>query len=268
MNFIYNSTLKKYTNLTSVDDISDEAGDKKVLLLIDLDATFDAAKRRTAIRGRYATDGQGNSLLEKISLTDDERDWYDEIVKNAGAEVFRKLGAWTKGIDFAYRHAVKFGNPLYGGSATGVSGTTITDTAATLPTTGLVGYKLVIVTPGANMNVEKSITATTGTSITIDSAFTPALAVGSEYAICKATADMIMMFLNLDRSWDLNIFVGIGASIEEALTLYTVKEWYKINRNTNDYPIEEAEYQNQMQKIKGQLLRYKIPARRVGDIFQ
>jgi hypothetical protein len=267
MNFIFNQTSKKYTNLTSVDDVSAELGTKFVLLVTDLDVTFNAAKRRTAMRGRYATDGSGQSMLEKLSLTDDERDWFDEVIKNGGAEVFRKFGAWTKGIDSAYRHNVKWGNPLHAGTVTTVSTTTLTDSTAVLPTTGLVGAKLVCVSPGANMNQERTITASTATSVTVDTAFSPALAVGSEYIIASVTGNFILQYLNVDYSWDLNLFVGLQSSMEEALTLFAVKEWYKINRNTNDFPIEEAEYNSQLSKIKSQLLRYKTPSRRVSDSF-
>jgi hypothetical protein len=38
---------------------------------------------------------------------------------------------------------------------------------------------------------------------------------------------------------DLNLIQGVGAAIEEALILYAIKEWYRINRNADDFQVEE-----------------------------
>lgn len=269
MNYVYNSTTKVYTPVADFDATGVVKGDPiMVLLLVDLDIIFQLAKKRTAIRGRFATDQQGKALLEKIALTDDERDWFDEIIKNGGTEIFRKLSSWTKGIPSAYRHKAKFGNPLYSGKV--VSGGTtavLTDTTKAFTVNALTGKKLVITSPGSQMNHESVILSNTATAITITAAFSTDVS-NMDYSVCDTTSDFALYYLNLDLSWDLNLFLGIGSSIEEALALYTVKEWYKINRNTNDFPVEEAAYDEQVSKIRSQLLQYKIPARRVTDFFQ
>jgi hypothetical protein len=51
---------------------------------------FTMAKRRSAIRARFAKDEAGNPLVEKIAITDDERDWYDDILPQGAGEVFKK----------------------------------------------------------------------------------------------------------------------------------------------------------------------------------
>jgi len=270
MNYIFNKSTQTYKNLTAYASSIAEPGDNLVVLLTDLDAIFNIAKRRTAMRGRFATDGKGDSMLEKLSLTDDERDWYDEIMKVGGPEIFRKMQAWTKGIDSAYRHNVKFGNPIVAGQITSATTTELTFPALNpaLVVNALANKKIIITTPGPNMNQERTILSNTATTITVSVAFPAAPVLADEWVTFPITGNFIIQYLKLDASWDLNIFIGLGAAIEEALTLYAVKEWYKINRNTNDFPIEEAEYERQMQKVKSQLLSYKVPARRVTDMFQ
>jgi len=270
MNYIYNATTKIYTNISTFDSAGVVKGDPiSVLLLADLDQIFNSAKKRTSIKGRFAVDKVGGSALEQIALTDDERDWFNEIIKNGGTEIFKKLSAWTKGINSAYRHNVKFGNPVNSGAITS-GGTTavLTDSSKNLAVNSLAGKTLIITSPGSQMNSVRVIVSNTATAITVQSAFGTDVT-GNDYAICDTVSDFIAYYLNLDLSWDLNLFLGLSASIEEAFIRFTLKEWYRINQNTiNDYQLEEAAYFDQVTKIKSQLLSYKIPARRVTDFFQ
>jgi len=268
MNYVYNATKNTYQSIADFSAAKTDATDVlRVMVLTDLDQVFAAAKKRTALRGRFAVDGQNQSILEKLALTEDERDWFDEIIKNGTTEVSRKLSSWTKDITNATRHNVKFGNPLHSGIATTVAGAVLTDSTKAFTVDGLKDMKVVITTPGIGLNQERVILSNTATAITLASAFTADVE-GMEYVVCPVTGNLVIYYLTLDPSWDLNLFLGVGAAIQEALVIYSVKEWYKINRNTNDYPIEEAEWNNQLSKIRGTLLQYKIPARRVTDFFQ
>lgn len=268
MNYIYNATKKTYQDLLDSNVAATAEGDVlRVLLLSDLDSVFNAVKRRSAIRGRFATDQKGNPLLEQIAMTDDERDWFDEIIKGGSNEITRKLASWTKGIDAACRHNVKFGNPVFSGSVVSVTNAVITDSSKAYTVDALKDKKLVITSAGPQMNQERKILSNTATTITLETAFSTPVT-GMDYAICDVTSYFILNYLNMDYSWDLNLFHGIGASIEEALILYTLKEWWKITPATQaDYQVEEVNYNNQLSKIRSQLLQYKIPVRRVSDFF-
>jgi hypothetical protein len=268
MNYIYNATTKTYTPLAEFSPAGVVKGDPiRVLICTDLDSIFNEAKRRTALRGRFALDQQGASLLEKIAMTDDERDWFDQIIKNGGTEIFAKVSAWTKDLPAAYRHNVKFGIPLFAGAVTTVAGAVVNDTTKSYTVNDLTNKKLVITSPGPQMNQERVITSNTATGITLATAFTTDVT-GMEYVIVAITADFIIFYLNLDLSWDLNLFQGVAATIQEAFILFVCKEWYKLNRNVPDFQVEELDYIAQLGKIRSQLLQYKIPARRVTDFFQ
>ncbi len=39
---------------------------------------------------------------------------------------------------------------------------------------------------------------------------------------------------------DLNLIQGVGIAIEEAMILSSIKEWYRINRNADDFQVEEG----------------------------
>jgi hypothetical protein len=267
MNYIYNDKTKTYTAPSIFDSSGVSKGDPVVVIIAaDLDLIFSAAKKRTAIRGRFAIDQQGNSLLDKLTLTDDERDWFEEIIKNGGTEIFKKLSAWTKGISSAYRHNVKFGNPEKSGKISLVNGAVITDSSKNFAVDELKDKKLIITSAGSQMNQERLVSSNTATTITLASPFDSDIT-AMNYCIVPISASFALFHLNLDLSWDLNLIQGVGTAIEEALVLYTLKEWYRINRNADDFQVEEGAHQLQTSKIRSQLLQYKIPARRVTDFF-
>lgn len=83
-------------------------GSYLVIFLQDLDQLFTAVKKKTAYRGRFAKGDKGQSLLDQIAITDDERTYFDSVIQSAGPEVANKLSAWAKNIDQAYRYNVSF----------------------------------------------------------------------------------------------------------------------------------------------------------------
>lgn len=83
-------------------------GSYLVIFLHDLDQLFTAVKKKTAYRGRFAKGDKGQSLLDQIAITDDERSYFDSVIQSAGPEVANKLSAWAKSIDQAYRYNVSF----------------------------------------------------------------------------------------------------------------------------------------------------------------
>jgi hypothetical protein len=267
--YIYNTDKLTYLDLAAyLTSLPANPGDTyRVLFLNKLDDIFSGAKRLTAMRGRFAKDDQGGSNLDKIALTDDEREWFDdEIIKNGSSEVFRKISAWAKSIDEACRHNVKFGDPVQSGAVTGVVAVVVTDATKVMVVNALAGYKMVITSPGALMNQERIIVSNTVDTITLDQAFSSDIT-GLEYSVFTQTDDFIIYYISLNLTWDPNMLQGVDASIKQALVLYTVKEWYLINRMTDDYTIENVKYENELSKIRVQLMQTKTPTRRPVDFF-
>jgi hypothetical protein len=269
MILIYNTSDKTYVNVTTyLSSIEASAGNNyRLLMLFNLDTIFEGAKKRTAWRSRFARDENGQSQEEKLAITDDERDMFDDVMRRGCNEVFMKMSAWAKDIAGANRFNVKFGEPVAGGSVTSGGDTIVlTDTSATLAVNALAGYKLVITSAGVEQNNEKTIVSNTLNTITLDSAFTTDVT-GLEYAVMTQTDDFIVYYLDMETTWDLNMLHQAYESAREAMISFFVKEWFIINRYVNDAQIETGKYEIELVKIKQALSQRKTPLRRSGEIF-
>lgn len=269
MILLYNTSAHTYINMTEyLTSIADSTGNiYRLLMLFNLDTLFEGTKKRTAWRGRYAKDEQGKPLTEKLAITDDERDMFDDLMLRGSNEVFLKMSAWAKGIAGANRFNVKFGTPVVSGSV--ISGGTtaiLTDTSQALTVNALAGYKLVITTAGVEQNQERTIVSNTADTITLDSAFTTDVT-GLEYSVMTQTDDFIVYYLDMNIEWDLNMIHQAYESAREALISYFVKEWFVVNRYIDDAAIEGGKYEIELVKIKQALSQRKTPLRRSGEIF-
>ena len=269
MLYLYNTNDNSY--LTMIQYLQEiEAGSEdtyQVIFGFNLADLFTHAKKRTAIRGRYAKDDQGSPMLEKMAMTDDEQELFDDWIKVAAPEVFRCLSAWAKNLDYAYRHDVNFGIPGISGSADSVDGAVITDSSLALTPDAQIGKKLVVVSPGLLANQERTITDNSADTITLSSPFDSDIT-GLDFVICDATAKYIVYYIEVDTGWDANMLQGVENAIQESLVTYIIKEWYKINRLRDDFLTEEVAYQTELAKISSQLFQRKTPIKRPADWFE
>lgn len=263
MNYVYNATIREYYLLSAFNPDGISIGDPITLIMAtSLDDVFVSAKKRSAIRARFAKEPQqGTPLLEQLAMTDDERDWIDEILRNCSSDILSKLSAWCKNIPSALRYNVNFGEIIHNGIVTAVNGAILTDSTKTYNNDELLNKKFVITSSGFSMNQEKIISGNTATDITMAQAYSEDVA-GFEYIIAATTGKYVMYYLNLDLSWDLNLIEEAGNKIKEAFILYALKEWYLINRYADDYQAEEAAYQKKITEIRKLFQQRKSPAQR------
>ena len=230
---------------------------------------FNIAKRRSAIRARFAKDQEGKPLIEKIAITDDERDWYDDVLPMGATEVFKKLSAFAKNVTNAYKYGVTFGPKTASGTVESIDstvGTTITDSSLALTPSTLQGHKLVITSDGDLKNQEQAIVDNTATTIVLEEAWEQDIT-GLSYNVYNPSEDYLMYSIKLDNNWDANMLQNCDNAIMEALVAYTLKEWYLINRYGDDYAIEEDRYLKQLMKVKSSLGQGVKPYRRPADFF-
>lgn len=269
MIYLYDTSEHTYINVTDyLTSIESDAGNVyRLIFLFNLDTLFDSVKKRTAWRGRFARNNKGLPLLDELVITDDERDMFDDLIKSGSAEAYRYLSAWAKNIAGAYRHNVKFGDPVESGTVTSGGATNVlTDSNLALVTNALTGCKLVITSPGLAMNQERTIQSNTANTITLDSTFDVDVT-GMEYAVMTQTDDFIIYYLDMDLEWDINMLLAASTAIEQALIAFFVKEWYIINRYMDDAQIEATRYGTELANIRKYLTNRKTPARRSGEIF-
>ena len=110
--YIYNATDNVFNSLDEyLDGLSANATDSYfVVFLVNISDLFVAVKKKTALRARFAKGQNGESLLDQLVMTDDELDFFTDTIKQGAPGVFRKLSAWAKLIDQAYKHDVTFGD--------------------------------------------------------------------------------------------------------------------------------------------------------------
>jgi len=226
---------------------------------------FTMAKRRSAIRARFAKDEAGNPLVEKIAMTDDERDWFDDILPQGAGEVFKKISAFAKDVANAYKYGVTFGAKATSGTVETVVSNVITDSSLSLTPSALKGYKLVI-TSDELKDQQKTIADNTANTIILEEAWDQDIT-GLSFNVYAPTDDYVMYGVKMDNNWDPNMLQLCDKAILEALVSFALKEWYLANRYGDEYAIEEAKYQKQLLEVKSSLNRGKIPYRRPADFF-
>lgn len=227
---------------------------------------FTMAKRRSAIRARFAKDEAGNPLVEKIAITDDERDWYDDILPQGAGEVFKKLSAFAKDVTNAYKYGVTFGAKSAAGSVESVVEKIITDSSLALIPSALIGHKFVITSDGELKDQQRTIVDNADNAILLDEAWEQDIT-GLSFNVYTPSDDYVTYRVNLDSNWDSNMLQACDNAILEALVSFTLKEWYLTNRYGDDYAIEEDKYQKQLMKVKSSLSQGKKPYRRPADFF-
>lgn len=267
--YLYDTTTYTYTNIEDyLSSIEDSAGDvSRLLMLYTMDSLFEDTKKRTAWRGRYAKDDQGRSQLDRLQITDDERDMFDDLMKRGSAKVFMVMSAYAKNIAGAYRYNVKFGDPVVSGSViSGGATAVLTDTDQSLTVNELAGYKLVITSAGLAINQERTILSNTADTITLESAFDVDVD-GMEYAVMTQTDDFIIFYLDMNLQWDLNMLLGASEAAREAMVTWFVWQWYLMNRYMDDAAVELSRFETELTELRRCLGRRKEPIRRSGEII-
>jgi len=262
--YIYNATTRIYYDIEEYLEAlaSDSGSTYHIVFVNSLDDIFTRAQKLSALRGRFAKGQEGSSLLNELALTVDEQDFFDEIMPQGAREVFRKVSAWGKNIDRAYRYNVKFGDPQESGSVDSVASEVITDSSKSFTIDELIGMKMVI-TSGSHTGEERNITDNTADTITVASAFSGDVT-GADYAIFNQTEDCIVFLISQDLSWDLNMLQGLDDLITETLARYIVKQWYWTNRFQEDYLIENDIYNRNLSEIRSMLIQHITPQRNIG----
>ncbi len=274
---IYNETEDTYESIAAYIAAYD-ADDTDVFyvqFLYKLSTLFETAKKRTAFRGRAAMDDKGNSLIDKYAITDDEEDFFDEMLEMGSGELFRKLTAWAKNVFNSYQYKVlhDFGEEFYykGDVNTYQSGggfTVIEDYDAAWTDSALVDFIFEVLSGPYKDSVQDILT--NGEQVlSLDGVFGGSI-LGESFEI-TATGETtveessLQYFINMPDYPYLDLFESVEAKLNEALVLYTIKEWYLTNRFMDDFQIENARYEVLSKEIKNLLMmRTKPPKRNTG----
>jgi hypothetical protein len=130
----------------------------------------------------------------------------------------------------------------------------------------LIGYRFVITTAGEFKDMERDITENSAGTITLELPFEEDIT-GVEYSVYNPAEMFAIYSIKMDLGWDINQLMSAESAITEALILYAVKEWYKINRYLDDFAVEDATYEKELLKIRSALIKSSTPYRRPVDQF-
>jgi hypothetical protein len=272
---LYNNDLDTFRDLyrtpyENVDEYVDPADDLSpydVLYFVNLTDVFTIAKRRSSLRARFARDAEGRPLVENLAMTDDERDWFDDIMPIGSAAIFKKLSAFAKGIQHAHKYGVTFGGKVAVGTIESIAGNIISDSSLSLTPSALKGYKLVLTSGTEDLiNQEQLILDNTANTITVQVPWEQDVT-GLSFNIYNPSEDYVLYTVRLDTNWDLNMIHNVESSVMEAMISYALKEWYLINRYMDDYAIEDAKFKSYLSQIKSSLDQGVNTTERPMDMF-
>lgn len=272
---LYNNDLDTFRDLyrtpyENVDEYVDPADDLSpydILYFVNLTDVFTIAKRRSSLRARFAKDPEGKPLVENLAMTDDERDWYDDIMPIGSALIFKKLSAFAKGIKHAHKYGVTFGGKVVTGTIESIAGNIISNSSLSLTPSVLKGYKLVLTSGSEDViDQEQVIIDNTANTITVQSPWKQDVT-GLSFSVYNPSEDYVLYTVKLNSNWDLNLIHNVESSIQEAMISYVLKEWYLINRYMDDFAIEDAKFNNYLTQIKSSLEQGIKTTGRPMDMF-
>jgi len=273
---IYDATDDEYLTIEEFIDAYDEDDTNTyyVQFLYKLDTLFDLTKERTALRGKYARDEQGNSLLNAYAMTDDEEDLFDRFLEIGSGELFRKLNAWTKNVfkSYQYKALHDFGGTeetvYHTGTVTGWANPNLTDSGATFGPNDI--GRTLEYTSGllaGNGYVIESVISATEVKLTNPPPDDPTGMTYKVYEETSTTENSLQFFITMPDTPYFDLFESAEVKLEEALILYCIKEYYLLNRFMQDFQIEQERYDRLAHEVKSLLMMKTEATRRNNNML-
>jgi hypothetical protein len=213
---------------------------------------FEQGKKHTAYRARFARDKEsGQSLLDSIAITDDEKPLFDDIMLSGCSQVFIKLSPWARKIKNAFRYNVSFGDIKATGTVESVLGDIITDTSLSLTPGDLAGHTLVFDSgpyEGDEVEIRNNTTDTIQVALP-----PPPEVIGLDYKVFDPAERFVLMEVIISERWDQNMIEAAEDAIFNALVSYWIKEWYLINRYMDDASLESLKYEEHLIAVRNAL---------------
>jgi hypothetical protein len=247
-----------------------ETGDTLMMLFVyPIEDLWTKIKRKAAIRGKNAKDDKGNSLLEEYYISDDEQDLFLSWLRTESSKIFKRISAYSKLINSAFRFNVNFGEPILSSSVSSVStdGVNIYDLSLNMTPSQYAGMKLVITTPGILENQERTIVSHNNEMFTLDSGFTSDIT-GLAYIISAQTEKHILIYsMSGVNKFDTNLIEGVDSLLEKMFVGSVLKEWYLIKRFMDDWKIESEMLADDVTELRRHFYTQVSTTRKFNEIF-
>lgn len=196
------------------------------LLYFDITTFFDLSSIETMYRTDTTYDNTGKSVLDRYSLTNNDQNFFDKLLRRGASEAYRVLQPFCQSLVSAYGF-----NALPGATVEEINDSEVANLV-----TGLL-YEM-----------EDAGTITLGTLVVI--AGDKVKYDGSVWVKDNAnTIKYIFYYMNLPYNFDMNNQEPLNQKVEEFISIYVVKEWFK--RQKYDLELILSEYQ----MVERELLR-------------
>jgi|GEM_PF-4326399 len=255
-----------------------------------IDDIFEVVKEYTSIGSKYAMDDKGNSAFDRYALSNDEKNVFRKFLKEAADNVFRQLGYLSKELVNSFLFDDGPVSPVY------VAGTTY-------PIAVYVyydGYTYKSLQAG-NIGHTPSSSPTYWEKQEIDTTIPPYVA-AQAYAANDFVVDVGIIYKSLQaantghapassttywqaepvyvdtkgkititienlKNFDSRALEVIDNKIFQIYQKYTLKEWYKLNKNKTEWELTEVEVNQLYADLRALSFRRIQPMYRTGSII-
>ena len=224
---------------------------KELLIYYNIEDFFDLSSIETIYRSDQDLDQNGITQLNRHSLTNNDQQFFDLLLKRATSKAFEKLQVFQNREANTYFLEVEPDFARSWGWNTLPEKTVAILNAITTPETNL-HYK---VTDAGNLTtgdvdvVANDIVYFNGTIWVLDN---------------DATIKYIFYYLQLPTHWDQNNNWTLDDKIKEFITLYVIREWFKRQRYQMDTILSEFE---EVSNELGRIINYRRSISRTVRTF-
>lgn len=196
------------------------------LLYFDMEGFFDLSSLETMYRTVNMDDGTGKSVLDRYALTVDEQDIFDKLLRRGGSEAYRVLQPFCQSLVDAYGF-----NAIPKTTVDEINDSDVddlvTDLLYEMEDAGTITLGSLVVIIGDKVKYNGSVWVKDNSN----------------------TIKYIFYYMNIPYNYDMNNLEPLNQKVEEFISIYVVKEWFK--RQKYDYKLIMLEYQ----MVEKELLR-------------
>ena len=187
------------------------------LLYLDMEVFFDLSSLETMYRTDTIDDNTGKSVLNRMALTNNDQNFFDKLLKRGGSEAYRVLQPMCQSLTDAYGF-----NTIPGATIEEINDTDADDLVADLldemEDAGTITLGSLAVIIGDKVKYDGSVWVKDNDNDT----------------------KYIFYYLNVPYNFDMNNLEPLNQKVEEFISVYVVKEWFK--RQKYDYEVIMSEY--------------------------
>jgi hypothetical protein len=187
-------------------------------MYFDIETFFDLSSLETMYRTDTTDDATGKSVLNRFALTNNDQNFFDKLLKRGASEAYRVLQPFCQTLTDAYGFNTIPGATIEELDAIDTDDLVI-DLLYEMEDTGTITLGTLAVVVGDKVKYD-------GTEWVKDN---------------DNTTKYIFYYMNIPYNFDMNNLNPLNEKVEEFISIYVVKEWFR--RQKYDYQFITEEYQ-------------------------